>query len=92
MVNTQSTEPTVPVVIAQRRYDRTSSAQAFWRARLETPEIRRHLEEWRSRDPFGAAFAAVGLIEMTRVLECSDAQRLAYVDRVLNVLAEGQRS
>ena len=84
----QTTEPSPPRVIAERLYDRTPVAQAYRRDRLAPAEIRRHLSEVAARAVMGADFAAVGLIEMTRMLECSDAERVAYVDRVLNVLAE----
>lgn len=82
-----NTEPHVPTVIAERLYDRTPAARARRLERLQPDAIRRHITEWRDRhgDPY---FAAVNLIEMSRMLELTPTARVAMVDRILDILEE----
>ena len=69
-------------------FDVTPEAQRYRWERLEPDAIRRHIVDWKERDPFGAHFAAMGLIEMTGFLQCADAKRVELIDRILDILAE----
>lgn len=76
-------------VIAERLYDRTPSAQQWRRKRLEPDAIREHLRDWSTvLEGYGASVAAVGLIEMAQMLECSDAEFAGHVRTILTVLDE----
>lgn len=76
-------------VIVERLYDRTPSAQQWRRNRLEPDAIREELRKWSEHfDGFGASVAAVGLIEMAQMLECSDAEFAEHVRAILALLDE----
>lgn len=41
-------------------FDVTPEAQQYRWERLEPDAIRKHIVDWKERDPFGAQFAAMG--------------------------------
>lgn len=69
-------------------FDVTPTAQQYRRSRLEPDAIRAHIADWDRRDGLGAHFAAMGLVEMTGFLQCSDTERVELIDRILDILAE----
>jgi len=74
--------------IESLHFDASPSAQRYRRERLQPDAIRRHLLDWKARDPFGAAFAATGLIEMAEMLQTTSSEFAMLVGRIMGILRE----